>query len=292
MDIQNLLDRLMAKELLKLKRQFFKFRHINFLRHKITIASKNLIEDVPTGASGLYVKIEGKHQFDFSHSIFIDEVIVNEYVNYKRNYFDYTYGGISKRYYKNRLKQVIKHELIHAFVEEYYGGWIDINGVSNDASPIFLAVLYWCGGRSNHNCIRAFRKSELFNKIKDFTEFKDFDVFITRLLMDYEKIYNKWKDGIKINDSLVKNRFYFSPRDAGLKKCMQLKTEWVSKAKINIKNMEYNSFEIGCCIMPDAIEKLLEKKRYGKFEKFEYEKYKLGIDEQTTKSIKKIAVGM
>lgn len=280
-----LLKKIMQQELLELKKKCFKYKHDTpFIRKDITIECGDLSEQK---AMGLYKRINGKHEYDFSHKIIVDNRVIDQYLKCKPNY----YYGMGRNFYKNRIRKVILHELIHAFVEEYYGYWTELVGVSNDASPIFLSVLFFLKGYSSHECVTAFKKSDLFKKLKDFESFSELDSYLTKMLLDYEKIAHKHKDGIKTVDGLVVNNFVFGSYNAGLNKYFQSKQEFVAKTKADIKLMEFNIFQIGCCTMPEQIDELVNKKRYGKFDKYEYSK--VGIcNEESVKTIFKTASGM
>lgn len=274
---QELLNKLMQQQLIELKKKCFKYKHDTpFIRKDITIESGDLSE---FNAMGLYKRINGKHEFDFSHKIFVDNRIVDQYLNCVPIY----YYGVSKKIFKNKLKKVILHELIHAFTEEYYGVWTDLSGVSNDASPIFLSVLYYLGGYTGHKCIIAFKKNELFKKLKEFKTFNELDTYLTRMLLNYEKVSNKHKDGTIIGKDLIMNSFVFGSYNSGLDNYFQSKQEFLNRTKADIKTIELNMFQIGCCTMPDQIDELVIKKRYGKFDNFEYSKLAIIGDKDNPK---------
>lgn len=265
---QELLEKLLKQELTYLKKKCFPRVHKSFLRREVTICATDM-ED----ASGRYTRIEGENKYMFSHKIEINNKVIDEYVHYKRNYFEYTYMGICKKHYKNRLKQVIVHELIHCFAEDYYQQWSDIDGIGRDASPIFLSLLYWCGGRSNHDCVKAFKKTDLYYKLKDFKTFESLDSYLTKLIWSYEKLNDKLSKDVQKGNMLLQNQLKFAHRSAGLKPVSQIKIDFKGYLPSNISQLESNVFEVGCCITPDEIEKLIDKKRYGhQFEYFDYTK--------------------
>lgn len=276
---------MMQQQLKELKKKCFRYKHDTpFIRKDITIESGDLSEQ---NAMGLYKRINGKHELDFSHKIIVDYRVIDQYINCE----PYYYYGIGKKIYKNKIRKVILHELIHAFTEEYYGGWIDIAGVNNDASPIFLSVLYFLKGYSNQECVTAFKKSDLYKNLKDFQSFNELDTYLTRMLLDYERVARKHKDGIKIGNDLVMSTFVFGSRNAGLDKYYQSKQEFIIKNKAGIKLVEVNIFQIGCCSMPNKIDELVKKARYGTFDKFEYTKIGL-VNENSVKTVYKMVSGM
>lgn len=265
---QELLDKLLKQELKYLKKKFFPRVHKPFLRRNVTICAADM-ED----ASGRYTRVEGENPYMFSHKIEISNNVIEDYVNYKRNYFEYTYMGICKKHYKNRLKQVIVHELIHCFAEDYYQQWSDIQGIARDASPIFLSLLYWCGGKSSHDCVRAFRHTELYSNLKTFDKFESLDSYLTKLIWSYEKLNDRLSKDVVKGDKLQQNQLKFAHRCAGLKPVSQIKVDFKGYVPSKITQMESNVWEVGCCISPQQIEKLIDKKRLsGQFEYYDYSK--------------------
>lgn len=282
---QELLNKLLKQQLSELKKKCFKYKHNTpFILRDLTIESGDLSE---LKASGIYKKLDGKHKFDFTHKIVIDDGVIDQYLNFNPNLY-----WFNKWDYKNQIKDVIKHELVHAFVREHYSGLFNISGISNDASPIFLSVLYWLGGSSNHNCVKAFKRTELYHKLKEFESFQELDNHLTQLLLDYDRIANKHKDGIMMGKVLVTNSFMIGARNAGINNYCQYRLSVISDIKSETKALETNLFEIGCCTMPEDIDALISKKRFGKFEKYEYSKVAVNTEKNTVKTVYKVASGM
>lgn len=287
MDRQELLVNLLKNELGYLKKKCFKYQHRPFLERKLVIKYGGLDGDI----AGRYEIKEGLHRYDYTHEITIDNRVIDYYVNCKQTSSERLWG-YDKKYYKNQLKQVIRHELIHAFVEERYTHIIDISGVCNDASSIFLSVLFWCGGSSSHRCAYAFKKSELYNKIKEFKTFDEFDLYLCTLLLEFQSVCKTLKAGAQIKDNLVINDFMFANREAGLVKFHQSKYRFVNKTNSDIRGVESNIFLIGCNIMPQQINSLVAKKRSGNFEKYEYKKVATAADGSTVKVLYAEVSGM
>lgn len=288
-DKQELLENLLGKELLELKRMCFKYKHNTpFICNKIVISYDNISET--RSASGTWEKVNGKREYDYTHKITVDSDLIDTYLNFKPSYA-YRFFNRNKIYYKKLIRQVIRHELIHAFVEERYQFITDINNVHVDASPIFLSVLYWLSGISTHECAEAFKRTELYKKIIEIKTFDELDTFIFNLLIEYRDVNQRLKEYKKIGDTILINSFTFGSRHPGVVNRMQLKTRYLSKDKLEVRSIENNMFEVGCCIMPDQIEQLINKKRYGKFNNYQFEKVAINNENKKVATIYKEVVG-
>ena len=288
MDKQELLNKLLKQELTNLKKKCFPYKHIPFLLRDITIEPEDISESLQ--ASGLYEKVEGKHEYDYTHKITIDNDLINKYLNFKPTYADRLFG-FGKKYYKKKLSQVLAHEVIHAFVNEHYQDWSEIEGCNRDASPIFLSILTWCGCHSNHNCLIAFKKSDLYKKIKGFKTFKELDVYLTMLLIDYQKIERDLSKGMQLGKYFILNSFEFDSRGSGMKKFFQMKKDFLSKTNTGFKGIETNKFYIGACIQPDQIVKLINKKRNSDFNIYEHSKVAIVKNNTEVRTLYKEVVG-
>lgn len=287
-DRQELLKKLMDEEIERLRGICFKYQRRPFLRRPITIMESDL-SFIP--ASGVYEEIEKTDKCRYSHLIKINTQQIDDYVKYKYNVYD-SMAGITKKWYKKRLKVIIKHELIHAFVNEQYDQWIEVEGAHKDASPIFLAILYWLSGISTHQCVRAFLESKIYKDIQEIETFKGLDAYICKLLLAYDKEVDKLKD-VRIMrnqeriDYCISNNFSFANREPGLFKSIQSRHNILLNDHGAFTNVciECNSYEIGCCIMPEDIKKLVSRKRNSQFKFFEYKKRYL-INGEQIKEIK------
>lgn len=272
---QDILEKLMNREIETLRSKCFKYQRKSFLQNPITIMEADL-SAIP--AAGQYEEVGKTDKFHFTHLIKVDTQQINAYVNYKYNVYD-AMIGITKKWYKKRLQTIIRHELIHAFVNEQYEQWIEVEGAHKDASPIFLAVLYWLGGISTHDCVSAFFQSKIYEDIQEINTYKEFDRYISKLLLAYNKEADNLKFARIIDKqgkiiSCVTNNFSFANRDPGLYKSIQSRLNVLQNNQGDFTNafIECNSYEIGCCIMPEDIKKLVSRKRNNQFEFFDYKK--------------------
>ncbi|CAK7084404.1 hypothetical protein [Tissierella sp.] len=272
---QQLLQKLMDREMERLRKKCFKYKRRPFLYGDIEIIEEDLTE---IQASGLYKKIE-LNKYKIKHKISIDIRLLDDYFNYKYNKWD-SRIGINKKYYKNRIIKVIRHELAHAFVEERYEHMFSkLENKNSDGSPIFLIVLYWMDGYSNHNCVTAFKKSNFYKDTKIIKTFNDLDNYVFDLLYKYDEVTRELE---KINNyrnvktdeefkeikdvSTTINSFRFAHRKAGLNKNIEHKTLGVVMVNDNDKKVKRiftskaTDWEIGCCVEPENIRELYNKK--------------------------------
>lgn len=185
-EIMDLLESLLKRELEYLRKRFRPYKRRPFLNNKVTID----IKDGDKNVLGFYENTKkDKRDYKYTHTIYITNTSIKDY----------------KRYCKwrmkicaiNRLRDTIRHELIHAFVYEEFEEWETIGNCHGDYSPIFLGCLYWSNGHSGHPYTNAFYKTELFNKIKDR---KNFDMVYLHLL---EYISSLERMVLKINKEIL-----------------------------------------------------------------------------------------
>ena len=131
---QELLEKLLAKEMERMRKICFKYQRRALLFNEIEICEGDLTKEE---ALGLYKTVDKKDDFNFTHKIIISTELLDNYFNYK-----YSKWGIGKKYYKRQILNTVRHELVHALVNEIFELVTDIEGTHRDASPFFLAVLY------------------------------------------------------------------------------------------------------------------------------------------------------
>lgn len=137
LEIQELLNKLLAKELELLRKRFRPYKRSPFLHNKVII---KVVKDEPNIA-GYYINTKkSERQYKYTHEICITETIIDNYRIYSKYHM--------KKIGKQNLIDVIRHELIHAFVFEEFEEWECIEKCHGDYSPIFLGCLYWAKGVS------------------------------------------------------------------------------------------------------------------------------------------------
>ena len=262
---QELLDELLLKELEQLRLKCFKYQRRQFIWQDIKIIEADLDEDC---ANGRYTLLDTEKDYVKKHHIEINKDLIKDYIETgsKRDYWS--------KFQRQELTQTIRHELCHAFVyERYEHMFSDLKDKHADASPIFLSVLYWLEGKSNHNCVRAFKRCKFYKDIKDIKTFDNLDNYIFNTLMQYREITRKLKElnnfaeyskNPKISTYSKNNDFYFASRTpcfikhnsaSGVDKMINADTRAVTKIKA-----ECSTWLIGCCITPEMLEKLYYKK--------------------------------
>lgn len=127
---QPLLDKLLIQSIKELKKEMFPRKHIKLLYNDIDIAPQELNKET----RGIFQFDEIK-RFRYKHHIFVSYLALNKYL-----YYDFC-----KRSFKQELKDIVKHEILHAYVLEEYEYCTSLEGTYFDSSPIFLSILAYTG---------------------------------------------------------------------------------------------------------------------------------------------------
>lgn len=256
---QALLDKILKKTMEELRLKCFKYKRRQFLWSKVIIKERDLTE---LNANGLYETSDKDKDYRYTHNIYINTELLDNYFNYKRKYGWYS-KYFTKKWHKKQIKDTIFHELCHAFVYEQFEDWCDIPGTNRDASPIFLATLNFLGGTSSHHAAIYFVDTQLYKDIKQIADFKDFSKYIIKLIHKYNKatrdltkMYNIKED--KKLGTVTENTFSFAHRSMGLR------ADYLSTSNFYSKDKKLNvflcGFSIGSTIEPEQIESLVNKK--------------------------------
>lgn len=266
---QELLERLMLQEQENIRKIIKPYhpKNSDIFFHDVVIEERDLVEEK---ALGLY-KFDEK---ELINHVYIRSEIIDSYMNNKgkRDWWS--------RYERRQLINTIGHELTHAYVRQMFRH-TDIDGVNNDASPVFLGTLMLFGYRTNHNCHKNFVGEDIYNKVleikKTLKKTKWFDCFYM-YMADYlhglkaikEEFNNKQMENVKVLLEGKSNvitmqqiNFTFSSRGSGLKKYIQGKDKITSlKDGVMYKNInDYVYFAIGSAMQNlDEIKKLVNKK--------------------------------
>lgn len=208
-EIQKDLDSLLSKVQKELKKKMFPRKHIKLLWNDTEICLENLGEkSYVKNCLGEYEAIEDEeHKYKFKHKIILNEWVYNEYKNG-------IWGiGTCKRYCKQRIKNVIAHELIHAYVNEKYSF---NDGAHRDGSPIFLGIISYLKTPSGHPSMRAFMRTGLYKQIMQCENFDKVENLLLATYFRYDKKFrelNFIKD--KENKIIYENNFEFAHGDIG-----------------------------------------------------------------------------
>ncbi|WP_286909273.1 hypothetical protein [Clostridium sp. UBA1652] len=253
---QELLEKLLQKEMLEMKRKCFKYEHRPLLYNKVVVVEEDLGET--TAGTWEDADKDKYNHYKFTHKITINSKVINQYVHYNKK--NQVWG---KWFYKWQLKSTIRHELVHGFCFENYEDFVDIKGSHYDSSPIFLSLLYFFKGITHHKCEQGFYKSKIKQDIKEIKSYKELQKYLIKLLKHYETIAEKLKMNMGSTNAYM-NTFGFSTSysNTGLYLANKDVTCIKSMDKNN-KKEAYNSlykWEIGCNIMPQDIEKLIDRK--------------------------------
>ncbi|KGM94359.1 hypothetical protein Z968_11815 [Clostridium novyi A str. 4552] len=271
---QELLERLLNKEMERMRKICFKYQRRALLFNKIEICEGDLEEDV----AGKYEIIDKKNDFKFTHKITISRDILDSYFNYK-----YSRWNLSKKFYKKQINDVIRHELVHAFTNEVFEMVTDTVGTDRDASPIFLSTLYFLGGISHHTCVRAFLRSQFWKEATQYKTWDSLHTYLIHQLCQYRKVTAELKQKAdfsnKNNGTYITNNFQFAHRYAGLLGNCHDVANTYSLTENKMSKIEVNAWEIGCCVTPQQLQELVNKKRNNEnFERIETRKMYVDIN--------------
>lgn len=209
-DINKLLNIVMKN----LKKKMFPYKHRKLLDRKVTIIVKNIDKNLLGTYQTLF---EENKLYKFTHEIVINEFVYDEF---KRGYRPDKLGeGKYKMYCRKRIKNVIAHELIHAYVYENYELYCnEYHNFHGDSSPIFLSILTFLNIPSGHPAMKSFRHAEIYKEIIKYNNFKALELYLIRLFNKYENTFEQLKEILIGENEVTLNSFTFSNgNSAGLK---------------------------------------------------------------------------
>ena len=250
-DIQPLLDNLLAKELEKLRKIFLPYKRRPLLFNKINIQ----VGEERENAAGYYTNTKDKeHQWRYEHNIYITPCQIETYLYFSE--------FMRKRVAIHRLKAIIRHEIIHAFVEEEFEGCYDIKDMNADYSPVFLSCLYWCGGITNHPYTGEFLKTDLWKEVSVCKKYDDVYLRLIKYLSNLESCVRQI-NATSISKNLIRSlNIKFNSREAGISKKYYQAMELISKkeGKILKRKCESLTLGIGYLVTPDILKNNYKKK--------------------------------
>ncbi|MCW6085552.1 MULTISPECIES: hypothetical protein [Clostridium] len=287
---QELLNKALREELEFLRKKIYPWKRHDLLIDDVQIKERRFyLEKDMRGTAGLYEYNEK----NYMHNIYVDKTYL---INVQKVPIAYY-----RKYHYSKLRQIIRHELIHAFVQEkwehkckYY-----IEDKHVDASPIFLAILYFVGGLTNHNCLEGFKKTELYDFAKyEADTYKELEEYLNNYLLEIMEQIDKLKEfenkeefTKKINRDYycIKNNFKFSPRQCGMYKFSEISSE-----DIHLQNKLHRgkficinrTWHIGCNVEPDKIIELYNKKQDCKAQYYFTEKQLIVIPKSKGVTVK------
>ncbi|MEW9093721.1 MAG: hypothetical protein AB2417_01455 [Clostridiaceae bacterium] len=261
---QKLLQKLLEKEILRIKRICFKYQRRPLFYNKVKIAEAELKEKL----LGTYEREDILNEYIYTHKISISSSLIDEYLDYKYDKWE-SWAGITKKWYKDRLRHVIRHELIHALCYQEFENQVSRDGIRNinaDGSPVFLTCLWFLDGdTTGHEVGNKFKHSKVYKEIKNFKTWNEVSAYCVNLILDYNKAIKNIKEKYdkkgyeKLAMRAISNIFIFSSQEFGLyaSKCNKA----IFKCKENKKFKSIDSvFEIGTYILPKDLEELFVRK--------------------------------
>jgi hypothetical protein len=248
---QEFLDKLLDKELNRMRLMIYKRKRRPFLDNKVTIhvADKSIEDNV----SGYYIFAEEQKE----HQIYINQKEISRYI----------YGERFKLYHP--ILKTIRHELTHAYVYEKFKDISKIEGIHRDCSKVFIDCLCYfeCGTSSHPSNIAFNRKYE-----RGFHIFDGWD-WESKMLPHLLKLIDGYnKETEKLNYVIVDNKYLsfcnykFGNGDCSGLEAQQKFTTIVNRESIGSLMVDSLDFYIGSCVYPEELEKYTKRKiRNGMF---------------------------
>lgn len=244
LEIQELLNKLLTKELELLRKRFKPYKRSPFLHNKVII---KVVKDEPNVA-GYYINTKkSERQYKYTHEICITETIIENYKIYSKCHM--------KKVGIQWLKDTIRHELIHAFVFEEFEEWECIERCHGDYSPIFLGCLYWAKGISYHTYVNEFNNTDLCRSIKECKNYDSVHTILLRYIFSLEETVRNINKEIGPFKEL---KISFNSRNAGIVKNTYLKQNNILLCENEKMNIVKEYLELGIGFLVDS-NKLLEK---------------------------------
>lgn len=231
------LEELLEKELEYLRKRFKPYKRSKFLRNIVKIDIKGPEKE---NVVGFYENTKIKeNQFTYIHNVFISESSMNYYhkmCKYK-----------IKRPAIRKLRDIIRHELIHAFVFEEYEDWEKIKNCHGDYSPIFLSCLYWANAYSGHPYTNNFFNTDLFEKIKKCNNYDEIQTILMLYIFKIEEVVDEINKELHPRKEL---EVTFNLYGSGINKNTYLKQEviCIKDNKKEVRSVEFLRLGIGFLI--------------------------------------------
>jgi hypothetical protein len=248
---QNLLEKLLLQVIRELKKKMFPGKRTKLLYGPIDIDLRKM----EGSTVGLYENEETK-KFIYKHHIFVSENSVNNYI-ISRSF---------KKYYKRRIKDIIAHELIHAYVFEKYEGVFDLKNIHLDGSPIFLGVLAYLDLPNGHKSWRSFKHTDLYKRIKKCKSYEEVENILLQTMSDYKKKFRELEHIIDNDKKLI----YINGYEFGSGITTGLNGSSTSTFYANGYLCKANFFHIGANANIEKLHELTMKKIYNNSFNYKY----------------------
>lgn len=254
-DFNILLNQLLRKELEDLRKRFKPYKRRPFLRNKVIIDLDLKYDGKNTLAYYKNTRSD-KKRWKYEHKIYLTKL--------SRDYYDmYCKMCWEKKAGVKKLRETIRHELIHAFVFEEFEEWETIENCHGDYSPIFLTCLYWSGLDSPYPYTNKFKESDLYKNIEGCKNYEMVYIHLMNYIHGLESITRKINK--KINSD-IKNykrlKISFNNYEAGIIKKGYVSCITRSKKDNNIyiQKASEMTLGIGFLVTPKDIIENYEKK--------------------------------
>lgn len=247
---RELLEKLLTKELNRMRLMLFKRKRRPLLYGEVSIdvISDEYTESNPTAAG--YYTCEIDNNGKYHHHIFVRKQDIDWQLNNTKQFRMY-----------NELCKIIRHELCHAFVHEYFGKYSKVDRIEADCSFVFLLFMRYFGcGDNDHEAYQKFEKKygwKLLMGVDNFDQEKMLEV--AKIFIDS---YNATTEDL--SHQVVNNTHYYSNSfEFGNGNTCGLEAVHTATTKSSIpeyKTATVNKFLIGSCIMSEDLPKYVKRK--------------------------------
>lgn len=229
---------MLQKELEELRKRFRPYKRKPFLRNKVTIDLDLKCKEKNT--LGYYKNTrENKRQWKYEHKIFLTKLSRKRYETYCNVINDKKWGV-------EYLREIIRHELIHAFVYEEFDEWEMIEGCNRDYSPIFLACLHWSGLDSPYPYTNKFKESDLYKNIEKCKNYDMVYMYLVHYIGDLERSVRKINEKLNTDSNNYKKlNISFNHYEAGMIKKSYVSCITRSKKDNNIYIQKASEMTLG-----------------------------------------------
>lgn len=180
---EEIVSKILKNELESLRKRIFPYKRKKLLQKDVVICVEELKEFV----SGAYTNTKHEEPYNYKHII---------KVSYKQvvKSFDKDNDINAIRFNMDLVRGTIRHELIHAFCQEEFEDWDLVSGTVQDSSFIFLSILTWVCGNSNHDFVlRSWNGSDLERNARSYSNYEDLKFDLIRYIIKIQRVISDIK---------------------------------------------------------------------------------------------------
>ncbi len=237
-----------------------------YLNRHIKIASKELKKAAYGRKRGKFINIS-EIKFRFSQFKTEQQCLGQYFAN--NNSFEIVINESlldeTKSLYRlNReIVEVIKHEMIHHYVNLMFDFNREDYRFTNDSSPIFLAYIQFLNAKSHHVCYSYYTKySQLAARVRACRNFDEFENMMIDLCIEYKEVFRKLERDYTLDTKFINEFSFGCGKTIALEKTSMDKLDNWNKLEESYYLIS-NNFYIGPMVSPNMLDNLYKRKRYN-----------------------------